>query len=738
MTLRRKAVLLIGATLVILVGVIYVVSRFVFIEGLESIEEEDAQRHVAQAEAVLSSAISNLVTVTTQWAAWDETYEFIQSSDELFVRSNLTDETFLKLNLNLVAFINPASDIVYAKALDLRSAEELPVSHNLEGYLRDSSFLASSELGNSTSGILLLDEGPMMVAAQPILTTSYEGPVQGTLVFGRYLDSVEIERLSQTTLHPIAIYRISQASNRGDPEALTSLVTGAQVFVKPLNNQYIAGYKLIDDIFGKKNLMLKVNVPREIYSQGIDSVIYHILAVFGVSLGVTAIALLVAEKQILSGLVKLVTGVTRIADSGDISARLQVASSDEIGTVTGAINGMLGALQQAESDVRQSEAHYRLLADNASDVIFTTDIGLKITYVSPSIQALTGYSPDEATDLTIDQIFTPVSTQLINEVISEAGGQVGTAAHSTPSATLELKAVTKEGSTIWLEIGATLLRDAQNRPIGILGVARDITERKHASEELEVRYENERKLRQELEEEIAKRIEYTRALVHELKTPLTPVVASSELLLEESQETGTQRLAENIYQGANNLSRRIDELLDLARSEIGSLEVHPEEVEPAGLLNNIVSEITPLSLRYRQLLEIEIPSSLPIIWADPDRFQQIVLNLLNNALKYSPPETEIILRAREEAKNLIVEVQDEGPGISEEEQKRLFEPYHRTESDRARLSGLGLGLALSKTIVELQGGEIWVKSRKGEGSTFSFSLPLAKTKRKVAKPGTKP
>jgi sensor domain CHASE-containing protein len=316
MTLRRKAVLLIGATLVILVGVIYVVSRFVFIEGLESIEEEDAQRHVAQAEAVLSSAISNLVTVTTQWAAWDETYEFIQSSDELFVRSNLTDETFLKLNLNLVAFINPASDIVYAKALDLRSAEELPVSHNLEGYLRDSSFLASSELGNSTSGILLLDEGPMMVAAQPILTTSYEGPVQGTLVFGRYLDSVEIERLSQTTLHPIAIYRISQASNRGDPEALTSLVTGAQVFVKPLNNQYIAGYKLIDDIFGKKNLMLKVNVPREIYSQGIDSVIYHILAVFGVSLGVTAIALLVAEKQILSGLVKLVTGVTRIADSG--------------------------------------------------------------------------------------------------------------------------------------------------------------------------------------------------------------------------------------------------------------------------------------------------------------------------------------------------------------------------------------------------------------------------------------
>jgi signal transduction histidine kinase len=110
--------------------------------------------------------------------------------------------------------------------------------------------------------------------------------------------------------------------------------------------------------------------------------------------------------------------------------------------------------------------------------------------------------------------------------------------------------------------------------------------------------------------------------------------------------------------------------------------------------------------------------------ADQVRLRQIVLNLLNNALNYTPEGGRIILRAGQKDANLVVEVEDNGPGIAEEEHQHMFEPYHRMEVAGERLSGLGLGLALCKMLVDLHGGQIWVKSRVGKGSTFSFSLPL--------------
>jgi len=183
-------------------------------------------------------------------------------------------------------------------------------------------------------------------------------------------------------------------------------------------------------------------------------------------------------------------------------------------------------------------------------------------------------------------------------------------------------------------------------------------------------------------------------------------------------------LAKNINEGASNLDHRINELLDLARGEIGMLRLNPEPVDPIQLLQRIVQEEEPVALRNGQLLDVQMPSFLPIVWMDEERFRQVVFNLMDNAFKFTPAGGKITLKAREESDNLVVEVQDTGRGISEENQQFLFEPYRPLESDRERLSGLGLGLSLSKKLVELHGGKIWVKSEKGKGSTFAFSIPI--------------
>jgi len=213
-------------------------------------------------------------------------------------------------------------------------------------------------------------------------------------------------------------------------------------------------------------------------------------------------------------------------------------------------------------------------------------------------------------------------------------------------------------------------------------------------------------------------------LSHELKTPLTPVLISSQVLVSELKDEPMLSLARNISRGASNLNSRIDELLDLAKGEIGMLQLKAETLDVLKLLNDILEDVAPVALSRSQTLTSQLPRSLPSIKADKVRLRQIVLNLLNNAFKFTPEGGKIILKAGERDANLIVEVKDTGPGIGEDEQGRLFKPYQQLESDRERLSGLGLGLALCKTLVELHGGRIWVKSRVGKGSTFGFSLPL--------------
>jgi signal transduction histidine kinase len=249
-------------------------------------------------------------------------------------------------------------------------------------------------------------------------------------------------------------------------------------------------------------------------------------------------------------------------------------------------------------------------------------------------------------------------------------------------------------------------------------------ERKRASEELQLHYDREKELRLKLEDEIKRRVEFTRALVHELKTPITPILASSDLLTELLHEGPLLKLAKNIREGALTMNNRIDTLLDLAKGELGMLQLKIDRLDPLPLLQDIATEMSPVATRGGISLILDVPCSLPLVWIDSIRLRQVIQNLLVNALKWTPQGGKVTLGAEQNDNELIVKIQDTGPGVAAENQQALFEAYYRVESDRQHLDGLGLGLALCKTIVELHGGNIWMQSQEGKGSIFSFSVPL--------------
>jgi len=216
-------------------------------------------------------------------------------------------------------------------------------------------------------------------------------------------------------------------------------------------------------------------------------------------------------------------------------------------------------------------------------------------------------------------------------------------------------------------------------------------------------------------------------LNHELKTPLTSIIAAAGLLAEELEEVGNEphlRLTQNILHNASTLETRLAELIEIIKTGSNGLKLQVEPVDIKSLLQGVSWEISPLIESKNLKISLDLPDFLPLVEGDGKKLEQVVLNLMTNAAKFTPEGGNITLRARKQDKELLIEVQDNGIGISKEEQDRLFKPYSRLNADRQRHPGLGLGLALAKQVVELHKGRIWVESEAGKGSTFAFSLPL--------------
>ncbi len=240
-------------------------------------------------------------------------------------------------------------------------------------------------------------------------------------------------------------------------------------------------------------------------------------------------------------------------------------------------------------------------------------------------------------------------------------------------------------------------------------------------------YYSEKSMREMLQKIDEQKTQFLHGVAHELRTPLTAIMSSSEILDEEvpQSEEVRQRLYGNIKRSSHIMNRRVADLLELARTQIGEIKINPAPLDMVELISESTSQMTVLFQNKSQALNIEIPDFLPEVKADRDKLQQVLFNLLSNANKYSPYDCRIELRAREDDGKVWVEVIDSAPRISEENRERIFNPYYRIEENYANdeAPGLGLGLAIAKNIVQMHRGEIWVEDNQPEGNKFVFTLP---------------
>jgi signal transduction histidine kinase len=224
------------------------------------------------------------------------------------------------------------------------------------------------------------------------------------------------------------------------------------------------------------------------------------------------------------------------------------------------------------------------------------------------------------------------------------------------------------------------------------------------------------------------RSEFMSVVSHELRSPLAAMYGFLNLLNQERTGplTPMQRdCLDAAHLIVRQLWRLIVDINDLVQSDLGRLTLNKERVDIGGLIRTTVTRMTPLIEGTRMRVEMEIATSLPATQVDPVRFGQILTNLLANAIKFSEPGTVVKLSAYAAEDAVWVSVQDTGPGVLPEDTERIFERFVKgTHTPRQDASGLGLGLAVVRQLVTLHGGQVWVESTPGNGSTFFFTLPI--------------
>ena len=380
-------------------------------------------------------------------------------------------------------------------------------------------------------------------------------------------------------------------------------------------------------------------------------------------------------------------------------------------------NALLHArTERALTEVSAQRELLRTIVETAQDGILALDAEGRIVLFSPGCERLTGWSAAEAEGKLVGEVLTaeasgspdappvqalfptrgePYTYTELPLPRSEGGAGIRSKSHGGP------------GGIRW--VGASLARVAGRRPgrVRAVMVLRDIT----AAKEMD-----------ELKSMLLSTIS------HELRTPLTSIRALSELLAEHDFEVVEgKQVAATINRESERLTRLVENVLDAARIEAGRLPTRPRTIA----LQPIVDEaLRVLRGRPGPRFRLDLPKNLPPILADPDRLRQVLDNLLSNAVKYGPPDGAVVLRARRQGDNVRISVADQGPGIPAEHLPRLFDRFHRVEGERGP-GGTGLGLYITRNLVELMGGTIEVESRLGHGTTFSFTLPTSDARCKV-------
>ena len=371
--------------------------------------------------------------------------------------------------------------------------------------------------------------------------------------------------------------------------------------------------------------------------------------------------------------------------------------------------------KQAEDALEQEQSLLKAFMDNTTDHIYFKDKKSRFIRINKAQTNLFRLSDArEAIGRTDAEFFTKEHAQQAyadeQEVIRSG----------IPMAAKEEKETWPSGEETWVSTTRAPLFDRSGQIIGTFGISRDITERVRAQEELQA-------AKEAAEYADRAKSDFLANMSHELRTPLNAIIGFAEILRDEiigPIRPDQKELVVDIHTSGRHLLNMINDILDLSKIEAGTMDLDFETFSIVDTMEEVNTVVNALASKKRIHLIQEFDRDITVT-ADKTKFKQILYNLLANGVKFTNEGGRVTTKLEISENSLLVRVIDTGVGITPEDQEMLFQAFTQVDTSKARAhEGTGLGLALTKRLVELHGGEIWVESTVGEGSTFSFTLPI--------------
>jgi two-component system phosphate regulon sensor histidine kinase PhoR len=364
------------------------------------------------------------------------------------------------------------------------------------------------------------------------------------------------------------------------------------------------------------------------------------------------------------------------------------ATSDDLAVRVRRVQERLTA---SEFDLDQQVRNASYLADLMGVGIIRLDDGLRVELANTAAHLLLGRAPGSVVGRSVMEAFVDARIEGVVETARDTGGASGEFRVRGPD-------------------GPTLVVRARRSPVnGLWIVLEDVSEL--------------RRLQQI-------RAEFIDNLSHELRTPLSTISLLAETLGRDAEAAGSAvpaKMRERITKievETGHLVQMVNELLDLARIESGGPLVLIDDIDMGRVVAESSERLRLFAERQGVRLVVDVADDLPRVRGDEARIGQVVVNLVHNALKFSEEGGDVTVRARHEAGELVVSVEDHGVGIPKADQARIFERFYKVDRARVRGGGTGLGLSIARNVLQQHGGRIWVESEEGVGSTFSFALPI--------------
>lgn len=680
MKLRIKTLMLIGILFMTLILVLFVISQTIFLNTFNEHEKQYTSLEVTDVNYTLNNEISNLKKINMDWAEWDDTYSFVGGDYPGFVENNVLPETFERLNVNLILFLDKDRQIVYGKAVNLEENKEISFPSNLNRTLSSDDPLIGSNSSEGTAGIIITQYGPMIISSQPILTSSGDGPAQGTLIMGRFLGQTELNRLSNITNSSVSLEDYNDSNMPPDfQKARFSLTTTNPIFVQALGPNSIAGYISLNDIYGNPALILKTEIPRVIYQDYQGSIIYLIASLILLGLLFGVLTLYYLDKNILNRLEKIVSGVVKIGETDDLSKRVYAEGDDELANLGRSINETFDSLEKSEYKLRESEERYRNIFENTGTSMLILDEDLNVFLVNKEFENVFGFFEKklEAKMNWIDLIAYPDNDKIWNyhnKILNERK-------ISKIPETYELELKNKRG-----EIG-DFLATFNNIPNTerILVSLIDISDRKKAENEIKSSLKEKETLLREIHHRVKNNMQIISSLIS-----LQSAEVSDEKLVSLYKETENRihsmaLVHENLYQSHDlshiGLSQYVQNLVE-------------DLIYSYGVSNAIETEIEVPPIEVN--LETAIPLGL------------IINEMVSNSIKHAFPDKKGKIMVKLEIdsdENLILMVSDDGVGLPKDSDIDSIKKF---------------GLKLIQALIQQLDGKLTFESKNGTTFCIKF------------------